>query len=255
MVEAPGFVARLPLRRQAWKPGLDLLPGRVREQGLQARSRPAVLARTCGIPGPAAATGDAGLEPPMAAEAQHLEIVLAVVTTLEDGNLVMYLEGSLLAAGPAELATAAASGDERPAPRLGEWPDRGPFVVGVAKPHPQAAPADQWRARSGTSIRAFETEHHQVGSRVRSRLLDAKDLQRPRPLQPARLAGAARPALDDEPDGRCDGHPSDLIHAAARPILALGSSRFPTGGRARVLAGPQPGPDSSCSCQRRNRAR
>ena len=80
----------------------------------------------------------------MAGEAENLEVVLTVMATPENGELVMHLEWAPCPSAPAGLAAGAASGHEGPPARRGEWLHSSSSVVCLLKLGSRAALPDEW---------------------------------------------------------------------------------------------------------------
>lgn len=127
----------------------------------------------------------------MTGEAEHLEVFLAVVTAVENGDPVMDLERTLASRAPADLAAPAPSRDECPPARVGERRHSGSGIVGVPQLNPIRTFPDHWRGGAGLPVRAPQAKSDEIIGSVWSVLADAKETQGPRPLQSTAFAGSA----------------------------------------------------------------
>src|SRR5689334_23751677 len=96
----------------------------------------------------------------------------------------------------ADLAATAALGDELAPARGGEWDRTGAPVVRRAHPLPKRGLAQQRSERGEAVCGAGAAQSHQVGTCGRAGLVDLEQVERPRPLEAAPLAGPTA-ALED----------------------------------------------------------
>lgn len=148
----------------------------------------------------------------MAREAKHEQVVLGVVTALYDAKPVVDVELALGAWHLADLTATAASGDELAAAGGGELGGSRAEIVGLPEALAERGLTEQGREGAVAAARARGTQHEQVGSGSRARLVDAEEVKEPGPFQPTRLAGPAAAAKDGragtvtDPKGSGDGN-------------------------------------------------
>jgi len=113
----------------------------------------------------------------MASEAEHLQVVLAVMSTLEYGKLVVDLQGSLATRDPTGLAATAARRDQGAAPSRRERLHRCSPVVSAAHPLSDTTTSHQRRRGIEAVPRASGAQRYQVGGVVGAILPDAEQVE------------------------------------------------------------------------------
>jgi len=185
-------------------PSLDLLPRQRRIDFLEPSPEPAPRADGRRLPRPTSATCLARLQVVMAHEAQHHQVLLRVVAALQHPEHVVDIQLAVDPAHPADLASPTADGDQPPPPRGREAGGAGAPVVGVANPVAQGALGDVQSEGAGAIGGARPAHGRKVGCGRGQALIDQEEVERPRPLEAAALAGPAAALEHDGPSSRRD---------------------------------------------------
>jgi len=132
----------------------------------------------------------------MAGEAEHQQVVLAVVAALDDAKPVMDVELTLRAGRSTVLAVTAASSDQPAAAGRGELGRSGAAIVGLAEALARRGLAEQGREGAGEAGRTGAAADVQVGGGSRTGFVDSEEVEDPGPFQAARLARSPAAAQD-----------------------------------------------------------
>ena len=200
--QRPRFVVRLPLSDEAGISSLDLVPRRPRHQLFKRRTHLAVVADPESLVRPRPAAGDARLKVVVARKAEDLKVRVAVVAALQHSQSMMHLEYSLSGRRSADLAGAAASGDQRPPARGRQRLDARAPVVGCEHPITRGAGPHQRGKVAITVSRALAAEDNQVCGVAARTFVNPEYVQAPKPLEAAPLACRCTPALKRNANAR-----------------------------------------------------
>src|SRR6185295_3826260 len=150
----------------------------------------AVPAHAGSLARPRPAPRGASLEAVMTGEAKDLQVLLSIVTAHQDRELVVDLKHPLGGRSAADLAGAAAPGDERFPPGLRHRRRTAAAVVREQDALARPALAHVRSPVAGPVGGARTAEDDQVGGRARRFLVELEDIECPAPFDRAVLASA-----------------------------------------------------------------